>query len=553
MSRAYWKEFIPKSWILCKKYSPKLFKADLLAGITVGIVALPLSMAFAIASGVTPDRGLYTAIIAGFLISLFGGSRVQIGGPTGAFVVIIYAIIQRSGYAGLVAATLLASLILLISAFSRLGSLIKYIPYPLITGFTTGIALIIFSSQMKDFFGLQMASVPAHFLPKWHAIFTAFPTLHLPTFLLALGTLLLIILIRRYIPTLPWGITAVLFSSLVSWGLGLPVETIFMRFGEIPRSLPLPTLPVLEAINWKFVIPDGITIAFLAGIESLLSAVIADGMLGTRHKSNCELMAQGIANFGSLCFGGIPATGAIARTATNIKSGAKTPIAGMVHALTLFLILVIFAPLVSQIPLAVLSAVLIMVAWNMSELESFRHLFKAPKSDIAVLLITFILTVLIDLTIAVGVGMLVAFLLFIKKRKTYARALSLREMDRIYSEDTEEIEKREYPPGVEVFEIMGPFFFGAADSLKHILTNLEPSPKCFILRMRKVPFIDATGLHVLEEFCFRCKKEKTRLILTGVKEPVYNSLKKFGLVKKIGEENICPNLTSALQRFSKTE
>ena len=365
VEKSFWTEFTPKSWAYFKgNYTLSLFKSDLFAGVTVGIIALPLAMAFAIAAGLSPEKGLITAIIAGFLISLLGGSRLQIGGPTGAFVVIIYDIVQRNGYDGLVVVTLLAGIILLIAAFSRVGALIKYIPYPLITGFTTGIAVLIFSSQIKDFFGLQVDNLPANFLQKWGALFSAFGSIDLLTVSLSSGTLLLIILIRRFRPKLPWGIISVVFATVISWGLNLPVDTIASRFGEIERTIPLPTFHgvSLSLANLRALIPDALVIAFLAGIESLLSAVVADGMAGTRHKSNCELMAQGIANIGSVLFGGIPATGAIARTVANIKTGGKTPIAGMIHSITILIIILAFAPVVSKIPLASLSAVLIMVA-----------------------------------------------------------------------------------------------------------------------------------------------------------------------------------------------
>jgi sulfate permease, SulP family len=407
----FWTPFIPKSWLLLKKgYPVQDFKKDLFAGVTVGLVALPLAMAFAIASGVSPEQGIYTAIVASFLISLLGGSRFQIGGPTGAFVVLIYAIIQRQGYEGLAVVTLFAGALLLIAAFSKLGNLIRYVPYPLITGFTTGIAVIIFSSQIKDFFGLKITTVPADFIPKWKALLSALPTFDGMTFLIASGTLILIILLRRYAPILPWGILSVATATLITGLFQLPTSTIESRFGALSSTLSLPTLPKfsLSLAHWPTLLSDTFAIAFLAGIESLLSAVVADKMAGTSHKPNCELLAQGIANIGSALCGGIPATGAIARTATNIKTGAKTPIAGMIHAITLLLILLLFAPIVGKIPLAALAAVLIMVAWNMSELDHCQRLFKAPLGDVALLLSTFLLTVLVDLTVAVTVGMILA-------------------------------------------------------------------------------------------------------------------------------------------------
>lgn len=558
-SASFWQEFIPKSWDFLKgNYSVALFKSDLISGLTVGVVALPLAMAFAIASGLTPEKGLYTAIIAGFLISLLGGSRFQIGGPTGAFVVIIYGIVQRSGYDGLVIVTLIAGAILLIAAFSRLGNWIKYIPYPLVTGFTTGIAVIIFSSQIKDFFGLKITHMPADFIAMWRTLFLAMPTLDPMTLAVAAGTLALILFIRRFLPILPWGITAVALATAISWGFHLPVETIAMRFGELKRTLPLPSFPTfsLSFSSWHYLVSDAITIAFLAGIESLLSAIVADGMAGTKHRSNCELMAQGIANIGSVIFGGIPATGAIARTATNIKTGGKTPLAGMIHSLTLLLIILAFAPIVSQIPLAALSAVLIMVAWNMSEIEHFRHLFKAPLGDIAVLLTTFLLTVLVDLTVAVEVGMILAAFLFMKRmadisKVTSIAALEKEASDTIEKYDPDAIEKKHIPKGVEVYEIIGPFFFGVADSLKQVLSNLEFPPKVFILRMRKVPVIDASGMHALREFYYRCHRDSTVLLLSGVSDTLAKSLKTFGVIDLIGKDHIFSHIDLALKHAAK--
>ncbi len=553
-----WHEFVPKSFqcLFRETYNLSVFRKDLQAGVTVGIVALPLAMAFAIASGVTPDKGLVTAIIAGFLISLLGGSRVQIGGPTGAFVVIVYEIIQREGYGGLIAATLIAAVLLIIMALCRLGTWIKYIPYPLVTGFTTGIAVIIFSSQIKDFFGLKMQTVPADFIPKWGAFLMAFPTWEPLTFGIAAGTLGLIICIRRFVPYIPWGVAAIVIATVVCWGFSLPVETIASRYGEIPSTLPLPSFPALPATfaDWHRLIPDAITIALLAGIESLLSAVVADGMLGGRHKSNCELLAQGIANLGSCVFGGIPATGAIARTATNVKTGARTPVAGMIHAVVLFLIILAFAPIVSLIPMAALSAVLVMVAWNMSELEQFRHLLKAPLGDVAVLLSAFLLTVLVDLTVAVEVGMILAAFLFMKRTSDLGNTVSLsqiieeKDLELIEEKDPDAIFKKQVPKHVEVYEINGPFFFGIADSLQTVLSNLERPPKVFILRMRKVSAIDATGLHALEDFYDKCQRTETKLILSGIKADLASSLKKFGIDKKVGKENIFPHIDAALKR-----
>jgi len=545
------REFLPKTFSCVKEgYSFAFFRKDLLAGITIGIIALPLAMAFAIASGVGPERGLYTAIVAGFLISLLGGSRLQIGGPTGAFVVIVYDIVQRQGYEGLVMATLLAAFFLILMGIFRLGTLIKYIPHPLVVGFTTGIAVIIFSSQMKDFFGLKMGSVPADFLEQWSTYFQMFPTLDFTTFGVSIGTLALIVLMRTYCPVIPWGIVAIVIGAAACYIFCIPVETIASRFGELPRTLPTPSLPhfSFDYHTLDHLVPDAVTIAFLAGIESLLSAVIADGMAGSRHRPNCELIAQGVANCGSALFGGIPATGAIARTASNVKMGAKTPISGMVHALTVFAFILFCAPLAGYIPLPALAAVLVMVAWNMSEIHHFCHLFKAPAGDVAVLVIAFVFTVFVNITVAVEVGMILAAFLFMKRMSDVSGIVSLRHLLR--EENTDVLEAREIPEHVEVYEIEGPFFFGVAGSLKDILATVEFPPRVFILRMRKVPVIDASGMHALKEFYEKCAAQKTILILSEVKARTAKKLKAFGLEALIGKENIVSTFTRALDKAS---
>jgi len=550
-------EFIPKSFLYLRHgYSFAKFRKDLLAGITVGIIALPLAMAFAIASDVSPERGIYTAIIAGFLISALGGSRIQIGGPTGAFVVIVYEIIQRTGYEGLVISMLIASVILVLLGIFRIGSWIKYVPHPLVIGFTSGIALLIFSTQIKDFFGLKITSLPADFLGKWIVYFHAFSTFDPTTLILAVGTLIGILLMRRFLPKLPWGITAIVLATAVTIIFHLPTETIFSRFGEISRSLPAPLLPHFSIPEGKFneIFFDGITIAFLGGIESLLSAVIGDGMIGGRHRSNCELIAQGIANFGSLIFGGIPATGAIARTAANVKTGAQTPMAGMIHALVLLFILYCLAPLVSKIPLAALAAVLVMIAWNMSEMSHFTRLLRAPLGDRLILLIAFLLTVFVDITIAISVGMILASFLFMQRMSRMAKVVSLppifqeSAVDFPEKSDPDDISKKIVPKGVEIYEIQGPFFFGAANLLRDLLSNLATPPKVFILRLRSVPMIDASGMYGLEEFYHQCKKQKICLLLSGVNPQTRKDLKKFGLTASIGELNIFPHLDKALEK-----
>ncbi len=553
-------EFIPKSYLYLRSgYKFSTFKKDLLAGITVGIIALPLAMAFAIASGVTPERGLYTAIIAGFLISALGGSRIQIGGPTGAFVVIVYGIIQRTGYEGLCVSMVIAAIVLVLLGIFRIGSWIKYVPHSLITGFTTGIAVIIFSTQIKDFFGLKMGTPPADFAAKWLSYFDAFSTFDPLTLSMSAGTLGVILLIRRLVPWLPWGITGIVLATALCMFFQLPIETIQSRFGEIPRSLPMPSLPsfLIPAEKFNEILIDGITIAFLGSIESLLSAVIGDGMIGGRHRSNCELIAQGAANFGSVLFGGIPATGAIARTATNIKTGAQTPMAGMIHAAVLFFILYYLAPVVSQIPLAALSAVLVMVSWNMSEANHFIRLLKAPYGDRIILLLAFFLTVFVDLTVAISVGMILASFLFMKRMSQISKAVSMSQMfpespesqvDFPEKRDPDDISKKIVPQGVEVYEIQGPFFFGAANMLRDLLNNFATTPKIFILRMRSIPMIDASGMYGLEEFYYQCKKKNIILFLSGVHGQTKQDLKKFGLIKIIGEQQIFSDIDAALAK-----
>lgn len=557
--------FLPKSIVCWREgYSPSAFGHDMLAGITVGIIALPLAMAFGIASipesvaaqaGLSPPAmGLYTAIIAGFLISALGGSRVQIGGPTGAFIVIVYGIAAKHGYAGLATATLMAGGIIIIMGLARFGAMIKFIPYPVTTGFTSGIAVIIASSQLKDFFGLRMQEVPVAFVGKLQAIAAFAPTWNPATTGVAVGSLALLILVRRFAPRIPWGIVAVVVGSVVVAVFQLPVETIGTRFGGIPSTLPAPQLPPISLAMAKDLIPEATTIAILAAIESLLSAVVADGMTGGRHKADCELVALGLANIGSVLFGGIPATGAIARTAANVKSGARTPVAGIIHSLTLLLVMVLLAPWASAIPLATLAAMLMMVAWNMSEIDHFRYLLRAPKSDIAVLLTTFGLTVFTDLTIAVGVGMVLASMLFIKRMaevsnvSAITREFSNGEDDLAEMKDPNAIARRQLPPGVEVYEINGPFFFGVADRLQDTLRGLEKPPKVFILRMRRVPAIDATGLHALEEFHKKCLHHGTKLLLAGVHaQPLYAFIN-IGFDKVIGVENLFENIDNALNR-----
>jgi len=542
--------FIPKSLVCLRNYSKSLFWQDLFAGLTVGVVALPLAMAFAIASGVGPERGLFTAIIAGFLISLLGGSRVQIGGPTGAFVVIVSGIVAAHGYEGLVVCTIMAGVLLIIMGLARFGGMIKFIPFPVVTGFTAGIAVIIFSTQMKDLFGLKIETVPAEFLEKWHAYFKAAGSISWSATAIGIGTIITIPFLRKLGPRVPAMLIVMVVASLAAYLFQLPVETIGTRFGNLPRALPSPQIPNFSLAQIRELTSPAITVALLAAIESLLSATVADGMMGTRHKSNMELVGQGVANIGSSIFGGIPATGAIARTATNIKCGAKTPVAGMIHAVTLLLILVFLAPLAKGIPLACLAGILVIVAWQMSEIQHFKQLMTAPRSDIIVLLVTFFLTVLVDLTVAVEVGVVLAAMLFIRRMSEVTNVgmvtRELRDQDEVT--DPNAAARREIPEGVIVYEINGPFFFGAAETFKDTLRVIDKPPQVLILRMRYVPAIDATGLNTLGELVRRCKSDGTKFILSDVHAQPVVALQKSHLWNKIGEENVTGNLDAALQR-----
>lgn len=512
-SRFQWQDFVPKTYVCLKEgYTKQYFLNDLAAGITVGIIALPLAMAFAIGSGLTPERGLFTAVIAGFIISLLGGSRVQIGGPTGAFVVIVYSVVQRHGYEGLAVATLLAGIMMFLMGIARFGVFLKFIPYPVTTGFTTGIALTIFSSQIKDFFGLDIQSLPADFIQKWNLYWHYSHTWNPWAFVIAAGTLTLIFTLRKYAPKVPGAIVAVIIATILVVIFDLPVETIEKKFGGIPRMLPSPSIPLVSFSTIQAVFPDAVTIALLGAIESLLSALVADGMTGMRHRSNCELVAQGFANIGSVFFGGMPATGAIARTTANINMGAKTPFAGMIHAITLLLLMFLCAPLAAKFPMPALAALLIFVAWNMSERDNFIEIMKGPKADVIVLWITFLLTILIDLTVAVQVGVILAAILFLKKMTDSTTVKickmlldeNLHEAPEVH--DGEVIFRKDVPHGVAVFEINGPFFFAVSNLLNDELRQLRETPKYFILRMRKVPLIDASGLHALKLFQDKCKQ-----------------------------------------------
>ncbi|MBF0250921.1 MAG: STAS domain-containing protein [Alphaproteobacteria bacterium] len=522
-----WHLFIPKLFtVLREGYGAADLRSDALSGLTVAIVALPLAMALAIASGVGPERGLYTAVVAGFLISVLGGSRFQIGGPTGAFVVVVFNVVALHGYDGLVLATLMAGAMLIVAGLAGLGTYVKYIPYPVVTGFTSGIAVIIFSSQVKDLLGLSMTDVPAEFLAKWEAYGDHLATAKPATVAVAAGTLAAIVALRRFAPKLPGFLIGVCGASLAVWALGLEAETIGQRFGEIPHTLPAPAFPDVRAVTLarlSDLLPSAFTIAFLAGVESLLSAVVADGMTGRRHRSNCELVAQGAANLGSVLMGGIPATGAIARTVTNIRSGARSPVSGMLHAVFLLLFMFFLAPLMSFVPLAALGAVLAVVAWNMSEYKHFLHLMRAPAGDRVVLMLTFALTVLVDLTVAIEVGVVLAAILFMHRM---AQAVEIETHTQLIQDDVDDLARpahgayareTDLPDGVAAYAINGPFFFGAAARVGEILEQVGGTPRVLILNMRNVPLIDATGFTAMTAFLEQCHATGTRVILSGVR------------------------------------
>jgi SulP family sulfate permease len=553
-----WHLFVPKLiTVLQRGYGAGEFRRDLIAGLTVAIVALPLAMALAIASGTTPDKGLVTAVVAGFFISALGGSRFQIGGPTGAFVVVVFNVIAQHGYDGLLVATLMASVMLVIAGIGKLGTWIKYIPEPVVTGFTAGIAVIIFSSQIADLLGLSLTEVPADFLDKWQAYWLHRDSFDLNSIVIAFGALTLIIALRRFAPKWPGFLIAVIGSSIVVWLVDIPVTTIGSRFGEIPSTLPMPQMPHITLQMMRELLPSAFTIAFLAGVESLLSAMVADSMTGGRHRSNCELVAQGVANFASTLFGGLPATGAIARTATNVRAGAHSPVAGMAHAVFLLLFMILAAKLITFIPLACLAAILVIVAWNMSERERFRNLMSAPLGDRAVLLITFALTVLVDLTVAIEVGVVMAAMLFMHRM---ANAVAIQSHGSLIEKDVDDFAQpnvrylgdRAAMADLQIIELRGPFFFGAANRLGGTLDNIGTPPKAFILDMTAVPLIDATGVGALKEFIHRCRRHQASVILAGVQPPVHTTLQQMSLLNE-SNLRIATSVQAAIQQHSSKE
>ena len=544
--------FVPKLFSTLKGYDRRTFLGDLTGGVVVGIVALPLSIAFAIASGVTPDRGLFTAIVAGFLISLLGGSRVQIGGPTGAFVVIIYGIVQRYGLGGLTVATLMGGLMLIAFGLAKLGSAIRYVPRPLVTGFTAGIAVIIAVGQLKDALGLRMGDVPAEFVEKVAAYAQHAGSVSVAAVALTLATVVVSALWGRVSHRIPGPLVALVATTAAAHLLALDVETIGSRFGTISASLPHFAMPDLSLVQVTQLVGPAFTIAFLGGIESLLSAVVADGMIGGKHRSNMELVAQGVANVAAPLFGGIPATGAIARTATNVKNGGRTPVAGIMHALTVLLATLFFGKWAALIPMATLAGILLLVAYGMSEWRVFRAELRSPRSDVAVLLVTFFLTVFVDLTVAIGVGMVLAAFLFMRRMAgiTNITAITgeMREDDG--AEELIDSVTRDFavPDRVEVYEINGPFFFGAAAMFQDTLNQVATKPKVLILRMRKVPVIDATGLHALTDVVHRSRRDGVLVLLSGVQEQPMAAIRRSPVLEEIGEENLCPTFEAAVAR-----
>ena len=552
-------KFKPKLYSALKNYSKEMFMADLMAGIIVGIVALPLAIAFGIASGVSPEKGIVTAIIAGFIISLLGGSKVQIGGPTGAFIVIIYGIIQQYGEAGLIVATLMAGVILVLLGVFKLGAVIKFIPYPIIVGFTSGIAVTIFTTQVADVFGLQFdgEKVPGDFVGKWLVYFRHFDTINWWNTLVSVASIAIIALAPKFSKKVPGSLIAIVTVTLVVWLMktygGITcIDTIGDRF-SIRAELPDAAIP---ALNWEAVknlFPVAVTIAILGAIESLLSATVADGMIGDKHDSNMELIAQGAANIVTPLFGGIPATGAIARTMANINNGGKSPVAGIVHAVVLLLILLLLMPLAQYIPMGCLAGVLVVVSYNMSGWRTFKALLRNPKSDVTVLLITFFLTVIFDLTVAIEMGLVIACVLFMRRvMETTEISVIKDEIDPNKESDLGINEEHLLiPQGVEVYEINGPYFFGIATKFEEVMAQMGDRPKVRIIRMRRVPFIDSTGIHNLENLCRMSQKEKITVVLSGVNEKVHKALEKSGFYELLGEENICPNINVALERAKK--
>lgn len=546
-------DFKPQLFTSLRNYNSKTFMSDLMAGVIVGIVALPLAIAFGIASGVTPEKGIITAIVAGFIISFLGGSKVQIGGPTGAFIIIIYGIIQQYGIEGLTIATLMAGAFLILFGVLRLGTIIKYIPYPIVVGFTSGIAVTIFTTQIKDLFGLTIDNVPSDFIEKWGAYITHFDTIDTWSAIVGVLSVAIIAVMPRINKKIPGSLIAIIIMTVAALLLKnyagvTSIETIGDRF-SVSNAIPDAHVPAMTWETIKGLVAPALTIAVLGAIESLLSATVADGVIGDHHNSNTELIAQGVANLASPLFGGIPATGAIARTMTNINNGGKTPIAGIIHAVVLLLIFLFFMPLAQYIPMACLAGVLVVVSYGMSGWRSFLTLMKNPKSDVTVLLITFFLTIIFDLTVAIEVGLIIACLLFMKRMAETTDVKVV--MDEISEESdlsSGNLEHLTIPKGVEVYEINGPYFFGAGNRFEEIMASFGDRPKVRIIRMRKVPFVDSTGIHNLTNLCTMSKNEGIEVVLSGVSEKVHSQLNKARFYDLLGERNICSHIDIALQR-----
>lgn len=546
-------DFKPQLFTSLRNYNSKTFMSDLMAGVIVGIVALPLAIAFGIASGVTPEKGIITAIVAGFIISFLGGSKVQIGGPTGAFIIIIYGIIQQYGIEGLTIATLMAGAFLILFGVLRLGTIIKYIPYPIVVGFTSGIAVTIFTTQIKDLFGLTIDNVPSDFIEKWGAYITHFGTIDTWSAIVGVLSVAIIAVMPRINKKIPGSLIAIIIMTVAALLLKnyagvTSIETIGDRF-SVSNAIPDAHVPAMTWETIKGLVAPALTIAVLGAIESLLSATVADGVIGDHHNSNTELIAQGVANLASPLFGGIPATGAIARTMTNINNGGKAPIAGIIHAVVLLLIFLFFMPLAQYIPMACLAGVLVVVSYGMSGWRSFLTLMKNPKSDVTVLLITFFLTIIFDLTVAIEVGLIIACLLFMKRMAETTDVKVV--MDEISEESdlsSGNLEHLTIPKGVEVYEINGPYFFGAGNRFEEIMASFGDRPKVRIIRMRKVPFVDSTGIHNLTNLCTMSKSEGIEVVLSGVSEKVHSQLNKARFYDLLGEQNICSHIDIALKR-----
>ncbi len=547
MYSAMKKEFIPKLFSLIKEgISKETIIKDVLSGVIVGIVALPLAIAFAIASGVSPEKGIITAIIAGITISTFGGSRVQIGGPTGAFIVIVYGIIQEFGINGLTIATFIAGFIIIGLGLARLGNLLKFIPYSLIVGFTSGIALIIFSSQINDFFGLHIAKVPADFLDKWKVYFENVDKVNGYAIAIAGGTILITLYFQKLIKKIPGSIIAIVVSTIIVKVFEMPVDTIESNFGNIPNHFSMPSLPLVDFATIKSLIAPAFAIALLGSIESLLSAVVSDSMIGGKHRSNIELIAQGGANILSSLFGGIPATGAIARTATNVKNGGRTPIAGIIHALVLLSIMLLFAPYAKLIPLSCLAGILMVVAYHMSEWRQFRSILKGNRMDIIILLTTFFLTVIFDLIIAIEIGIILSSFMFMKRMSESVVVENIT-TDHVNGEHLFDEELLDIPKDVLLYEINGPLFFGAARQFQETITNTHLQPKVIIIRMRYVPLIDATGYQSLKEIISSYQLRQVKVILSGIREPLKNDFEKNGMYAVLDRQCIVADINDAIK------